>query len=137
MTPRVDIICLVHNGLSITKGFVKALFENTSNFRLIFVDNGSTDGTPDFLKEGEKLNIENLYDDLHSELGWEIDNDKRPANTVIGLIKHLKNIVSANSRPKFASEITESFNTYVKNGGEAKVFLDTMFAAPAYENLKT
>lgn len=50
---RTDIICLVHNQLHITKGFVKSLFENTDNFRLIFVDNGSTDGTPDFLKDGE------------------------------------------------------------------------------------
>ncbi len=54
MTPRVDIICLVHNQLSITKGFVKSIFENTSNFRLVFVDNGSTDGTPEFLKQGEE-----------------------------------------------------------------------------------
>ncbi len=56
MTPRVDIICLVHNGLSITRGFVKSLFESTSNFRLVFVDNGSTDGTPEFLKNGEEQN---------------------------------------------------------------------------------
>lgn len=53
MTPRVDIICLVHNSLPVTRGFVKSLFANTSNFRLIFVDNGSTDDTPEFLKEGE------------------------------------------------------------------------------------
>lgn len=53
MTPRVDIICLVHNSLPVTRGFVKSLFANTSNFRLIFIDNGSTDDTPQFLKEGE------------------------------------------------------------------------------------
>ena len=56
MHPRTDILVLVHNGLPITQGFVKSLFANTSNFRLIFLDNGSTDGTPAFLKEGEELN---------------------------------------------------------------------------------
>ena len=54
MHPRTDIIVLVHNRLDITKGFVKQLFMNTENFRLIFVDNGSTDQTPRFLKEGEE-----------------------------------------------------------------------------------
>ncbi len=54
MNPRVDIICLVHNQLHITKGFVKSLFANTENFRLTFIDNGSTDETPKFLAKGLK-----------------------------------------------------------------------------------
>ncbi len=53
MHPRTDIIVLVHNNLSVTKGFVKHLFANTTNFHLIFVDNGSTDGIPLYLQEGE------------------------------------------------------------------------------------
>jgi len=52
--PRIDIIVLVHNNLPITQGFVKHLFKYTSNFQLFFVDNGSTDNTPIFLKNGEK-----------------------------------------------------------------------------------
>ena len=52
MHPLTDIIVLVHNNLSITQGFVKRLFENTENFHLIFVDNGSTDKVKGFLKEG-------------------------------------------------------------------------------------
>jgi len=51
-TPKFDIICLVHNKLPITRGFVKSIFAHTSNFQLIFVDNGSTDGTAEFLKKG-------------------------------------------------------------------------------------
>ena len=54
MHPRTDIIVLVHNELHLTKGFVKSLFANTSNFRLMFVDNGSTDQTPQYLEKGEK-----------------------------------------------------------------------------------
>jgi len=51
--PITDIICLVHNNLKITKGFVERIFQHTGNFHLIFVDNGSTDGTPEYLKKGE------------------------------------------------------------------------------------
>lgn len=48
----VDIIVLSNNGLSTTKEFLELLYKNTNteDFRLIFVDNGSTDGTVDFLK---------------------------------------------------------------------------------------
>lgn len=52
--PHTDIICLVHNSLHVTRGFVKCLFEHTKNFNLIFVDNASTDDTPPFLAEGEQ-----------------------------------------------------------------------------------
>jgi O-antigen biosynthesis protein len=54
MHPHVDIICLVHNKLPVTKGFVKDLFDNTSNFRLIFIDNASTDDTPKYLEQGKQ-----------------------------------------------------------------------------------
>ena len=54
MNPQTDIIVLVHNNLSLTQGFVEKIFSNTENFNLIFIDNGSTDGTNDFLKNGEQ-----------------------------------------------------------------------------------
>lgn len=56
MHPFVDIICLVHNNLPVTKGFVDHLFANTQNFRLLFIDNGSAKETSDWLKEGESKN---------------------------------------------------------------------------------
>lgn len=54
MHELTDIICLVHNQLPITKGFVDHVFEHTENFNLIFVDNGSTDGTSEYLANGQK-----------------------------------------------------------------------------------
>lgn len=54
MNPRTDIICLVHNHLPVTKKFTHHLFKNTSNFRLIFVDNGSSDGTAKYLRKGQE-----------------------------------------------------------------------------------
>lgn len=54
MHPLTDIICLVHNQLPVTKGFVDRLFKYTDNFRLIFVDNASSDGTAEYLAQGEQ-----------------------------------------------------------------------------------
>jgi GT2 family glycosyltransferase len=50
---KVDIILLSFNGLDISKTFLNCLYENTSeaDFNLIWIDNGSTDGTPCFLQE--------------------------------------------------------------------------------------
>lgn len=47
-------MCLVHNNLSVTQGFIDHLFANTKNFRLLFVDNGSEDKTASFLLDGQK-----------------------------------------------------------------------------------
>ncbi len=52
MHPKTDIICLTHNNIRVTKRFVETLFQWTQNFRLIFIDNASTDGTVEFLKQG-------------------------------------------------------------------------------------
>lgn len=56
MLPKTDIICLVHNQLKVTQGFVEHLFGNTTrdSFELIFVNNASTDNTAEWLAEGEQ-----------------------------------------------------------------------------------
>lgn len=54
----VDIVCLTHNQLSITKGFLEHIIKNTPSdlFELTFFDNGSTDGTVEYLEsQGHKL----------------------------------------------------------------------------------
>lgn len=92
--PRTDIIVLVHNNLPVTRGFVKHLFAHTENFRLIFVDNGSTDGVVDYLKQGASENRwtlirsdENLgvikgrnlgAQHIESDFFMNIDNDQYP-----------------------------------------------------------
>jgi len=73
---------------------VKRLFQNTENFNLIFIDNGSTDKTPEFLKEGEDeekwkviTSKENLgviggrnlgVQHVTSDFFMNIDNDQYP-----------------------------------------------------------
>jgi len=49
VNPKTDIVVLVHNSLPVTKGFIKHLFQNTENFRLIEVDNGSGAETAEYL----------------------------------------------------------------------------------------
>lgn len=95
MHPKTDIIVLTHNQLSITKGFVDHLFENTKNFRLLFIDNGSTDGTYEFLLKGNaywdvirsetNLGIikgRNLgAEHIQNEYFMNIDNDQYPTDS--------------------------------------------------------
>jgi len=51
----VDIITLNFNGLEFTKMFVESLYSNTTYpFNLIIVDNASTDGSVEYLKQLEK-----------------------------------------------------------------------------------
>jgi GT2 family glycosyltransferase len=51
-----DVVVLTHNRLAVTKLFVEAIYKNTDqeSFNLIFVDNASTDGTPEYLLEESK-----------------------------------------------------------------------------------
>lgn len=49
MHPQTDIVVLVHNQLAITQKFIKYIYEHTSNFNLIFVNNGSSDNTKQYL----------------------------------------------------------------------------------------
>ncbi|MEW6625121.1 MAG: glycosyltransferase [Bacillota bacterium] len=50
----IDIIIPTFNNLEITKKCIEELYKYTTDFRLICVDNGSTDGTVTFLQELKK-----------------------------------------------------------------------------------
>jgi GT2 family glycosyltransferase len=52
MGPKVYIVLPVHNRKEVTAEFVRCLLEQTyKNYHLILVDDGSTDGTADFVRE--------------------------------------------------------------------------------------
>ncbi len=53
---KLSIITLTYNKLEYTKKFVTSLYKYTKDFELIIVDNGSSDGTVEYLKSlGVKL----------------------------------------------------------------------------------
>ena len=47
---RVSLVMCVHNGLEDTRACLQSLGTTTEPFRLIVMDNGSTDGTPEFFQ---------------------------------------------------------------------------------------
>jgi GT2 family glycosyltransferase len=51
--PRVSIIILTHDNLTFTKLCLESILANTdySDYEIVIVDNASTDGTPDYLRE--------------------------------------------------------------------------------------
>jgi len=48
---KIGIILTTFNNLEMTKVCLHSLFENTTNYELIVVDNNSTDGTQDWIKK--------------------------------------------------------------------------------------
>lgn len=48
--PKTSIVILTCNRLDVTKRCIEALMANTSNYELIMIDNGSNDGTPEWLE---------------------------------------------------------------------------------------
>jgi GT2 family glycosyltransferase len=53
---RVSIIVLTYNNLNLNRLCIESIFRNTAwpDFELIVVDNASTDGTPDYLRQVER-----------------------------------------------------------------------------------
>jgi len=73
---KLSIITLTYNKLEYTKKFIESLYKYTNDFELIIVDNGSTDGTVEYLKSKPEikliLNTENLGFSKGNNQGIEI-----------------------------------------------------------------
>ena len=52
--PKYSLITITHNSLKHTLNFLNSIFDFSKDFELIIVDNGSTDGTTEYLKYIEK-----------------------------------------------------------------------------------
>jgi glycosyltransferase involved in cell wall biosynthesis len=59
--PKTTIVVLSHNAKSITERFLDLLFKHTENFSLVMIDNGSTDGTAEYLSD-----IPSILGNLHT-----------------------------------------------------------------------
>lgn len=73
---KLSIITLTYNKLNFTKKYIESLYKYTKNFELIIVDNGSTDGTIEYLKTVPNikliLNKENLGYSKGNNQGIEV-----------------------------------------------------------------
>ncbi len=95
---KVDIIVLTHNRLDVTERFISALFSNTKSFNLILVDNGSTDGTVDFLRDLDRQDHVFLHEFPENEgvivgrnQGWKMAQEVVPKHKQGHLVQILDN----------------------------------------------
>jgi len=57
--PKTSIVIITHNRLDMTRPCIESILRHTSNFELVLVDNGSTDGTVEYLKSKPARLIQN------------------------------------------------------------------------------
>ena len=67
--PKISVVMLNYNGLKYIKKTIPSILKlSYSNFELIVVDNGSTDGSIDFLKKNKEV----LLIDNRENLGYSV-----------------------------------------------------------------
>lgn len=71
---KLSIITLTYNKLEYTKKYIESLYKYTKDFELIIVDNGSTDGTVDYIKSLQKDNIKLIVN--NENLGFSKGNNQ-------------------------------------------------------------
>ncbi len=67
--PKISIVVLTYNNLDLNKECIRSVLERTAypNYELIVLDNHSTDGTVEYLKELQSMNHPNLRIILNEE----------------------------------------------------------------------
>jgi hypothetical protein len=88
-----------------------------------------------------------IISSIFEQLGLDFDEEELSAAIVkhgddmAGISRILKDVVDAtieaNSAPEYASEITEQFDNFVRNGGDAKTFFDAIYSSVDYNKLDT
>ena len=70
---KLSIITLTYNNLEYTKKYIDSLYKYTDDFELIVVDNGSTDGTKEYLNSLTG-NVKKIFND--NNLGFSKGNNQ-------------------------------------------------------------
>jgi len=73
-------------------------------------------------EDDEKEIVSTFFDMFTQELGWEVEENNKPAS-IKELLETMSGIITENSKPEFASEDVEKIDAYVRNGGDLTTFL--------------
>lgn len=82
------------------------------------------------------LDLKPFYNLFHEKLGWEITEDNMPENSVEGLVGYMNSLVEEASKPQYSNEIVANFDKYVANGGDPRMFMQTMFGSKDYSKIE-
>jgi GT2 family glycosyltransferase len=108
--PRVSIIIVTFNNLSLNKLCLESILRNTGhfNYEVIVVDNNSSDGTPEFLRQ-----FAAQHSHIHVKLNWDNQGFARANNQGIA-ISTGEHIVLLNNDtvvpPGWLSRLTKHLN---------------------------
>lgn len=86
--------------------------------------------------DGNEIDFKPFYNLFHEKLGWEVDENDMPENSVEGLIEYMNNIVENASKPQYANELSEKFDKFLANGGDPQKFINTMFKPQDYSTFE-
>ena len=94
----------------------------------------SDDNDDDDTHEGESNQIGLFFDAFSEELGWEVDEDKKPSN-IQELVDYMRDLVEEESVPTYSSDKVKDLDDYVKNGGKFEDFYDVTNKINNLENI--
>lgn len=113
---QAAIIVLNYNGLDTTKKFIDHIYKNTQNFTLIMIDNGSTDGSVEYLES-----INKKYDNLILHLsktnlgvingrnkGYEIYDELKDKPNILGFLDNDQFVSNENWLDQHISVMNQS-----------------------------
>jgi N-acetylglucosaminyl-diphospho-decaprenol L-rhamnosyltransferase len=127
MSPSIDVVIPVHDGWSLTESCLCHLRQQTLAHRAIVVDNGSTDGTPERLRE---MHADVQVIELAANLGFPVACNRGAAAGKSDIVVLLNNDVDC--RPDFLEQLVAPFERDETLGSVAALLL-----APGEERVES
>lgn len=87
------------------------------------IDNGEDNNTSDDiydLGEDEPEITAYVQERLFEKMGWELEGEEKPYESMEDLVDYMEKIIEANSIPTFASKDIEDLNKFVTEGGDLR-----------------
>lgn len=88
----------------------------------------------DDIDEAETSQVSLFFDAFSEELGWEVDEEKKPT-TITGLIDYMRELVEEESQPEYSNDQVKELDEFIKNGGKFEDYFKVVNQATDFENL--